>query len=90
MRLAGYSMWEILVFLLNALLFVLIGLQLPRILDGLAGEPLGEAVTAAVVRLAGGDRAAAGCGCNVVIGLIRALDRRASQRARRSGAGGSA
>ena len=49
MRLAGYSMWEILVFLLNALLFVLIGLQLPRIVDGLSGEPLGEAVAAAVV-----------------------------------------
>ncbi len=42
MRLSGFSMWEILQFLLNALLFVLIGLQLPRILDGLADVPSGE------------------------------------------------
>ena len=30
MRLTGYAVWEVLTFLLNALLFVLIGLQLPR------------------------------------------------------------
>ena len=42
MRLQGYAVWEILIFLLNALLFVLIGLQLPLILDGLAGQPAGE------------------------------------------------
>jgi len=38
MRLQGFAVWEILVFLLNALLFVLIGLQLPSILDGLGNE----------------------------------------------------
>ena len=43
MRLQGFAVWETLVFLLNALLFVLIGLQLPLILDGLAGEPAGDA-----------------------------------------------
>ena len=37
MRLQGYAVWETLVFLLNAILFVLIGLQLPFILDGLSG-----------------------------------------------------
>ncbi len=37
-RLQGDAVWEILVFLLNALLFVLIGLQLRPILDGLAGR----------------------------------------------------
>jgi monovalent cation/hydrogen antiporter len=42
MRLTGYAVWEILVFLLNALLFVLIGLQLPMILDALSGQPPGE------------------------------------------------
>ena len=42
MRLQGYAVWEILTFLLNALLFVLIGLQLPLILDELSGEPPGE------------------------------------------------
>ena len=32
-RLRGYAFWEVLVFLLNATLFVLVGLQLPAILD---------------------------------------------------------
>jgi monovalent cation/hydrogen antiporter len=36
-RLSGDAFWEILVFLVNALLFVLVGLQLRRIIDGLAG-----------------------------------------------------
>ena len=40
-RLQGLAVFEILVFLLNALLFVLIGLQLPIILDGL-GEISGR------------------------------------------------
>lgn len=34
-RLAGYSMWELLTFLLNSVLFILIGLQLPGLLDEL-------------------------------------------------------
>jgi Na+/H+ antiporter len=42
MRLQGYAVWEIVTFLLNALLFVLIGLQLPMILEGLSGEPAGQ------------------------------------------------
>jgi monovalent cation/hydrogen antiporter len=81
-RVAGYSMWTILTFLLNALLFVLIGLQLPLILEGLQDEPIGEliAVAAAV--------AAVVIACRLVwvhlmTGAIRALDRRASQLARR-------
>ena len=37
-RVAGYSMWTILTFLLNALLFVLIGLQLPLILEGIGDD----------------------------------------------------
>jgi CPA1 family monovalent cation:H+ antiporter len=36
-RLSGDAFWEILVFLVNALLFVLVGLQLRRIVDALAG-----------------------------------------------------
>ena len=59
-RMAGYSMWTILTFLLNALLFVLIGLQLPLILDGLRDEPLGELIGIAAVSLGGGDRVPAG------------------------------
>jgi monovalent cation/hydrogen antiporter len=34
-RLQGYAMWQILTFLLNSFLFVLIGLQLPHLLDDL-------------------------------------------------------
>ena len=33
-RLQGFALWEILVFLLNATLFILVGLQLPVIVDG--------------------------------------------------------
>jgi CPA1 family monovalent cation:H+ antiporter len=81
-RIAGFSMWTILTFLLNALLFVLIGLQLPVILDGLQDEPLGEliaitAVVAAVVIVA------RLVWMHLMTGAIRALDRRASQRERR-------
>jgi monovalent cation/hydrogen antiporter len=36
-RLSGDAFWEILVFLVNALLFVLVGLQLRGIIDGLSG-----------------------------------------------------
>ena len=83
MRLQGYAVWEILVFVLNALLFVLIGLQLPLILDGLAGQPPGEllwwcvaiSLVVIVTRLVWGQ---------TVVFLIRALDRRASQVERRS------
>ena len=82
MRLQGGAMWDILTFLLNALLFVLIGLQLPRVIDGLGGNPSSRLVQAAIVV------------CLVVIGcrmlwvhvatfLIRAIDRRAVQRTRR-------
>ena len=83
MRLQGYAVWEILVFLLNALLFVLIGLQLPLILDGLSGQPAGEllwwcvAVSLVVIatRLIWNQ---------TTVFVIRALDRRESQRQRRS------
>jgi CPA1 family monovalent cation:H+ antiporter len=36
-RLQGNAMWEILTFVLNALLFALVGLQLPHIVDALRG-----------------------------------------------------
>ncbi len=55
-RLQGVAVFEILVFLLNALLFVLIGLQLPIILDGLeeiaAGTLLGYAVAISLAVIA--------------------------------------
>jgi CPA1 family monovalent cation:H+ antiporter len=82
MRLQGSAVWETLVFLVNALLFVLIGLQLPVILDGLSGEPaatlVGEAaavsVTVVLTRIAW---------MNTMPFVVRALDRRAQQLERR-------
>ena len=54
-RLQGIAVWEIVFFVLNALLFALIGLQLPAILDALSGRSTATligyaaAVTAAVI-----------------------------------------
>jgi Na+/H+ antiporter len=83
-RLMGFGMWELLQFILNAFLFVLIGLQLPQILHGLREESTASlvgyavAVSAAVMltRLVW---------AHTVVYLVRALDRRESQRARRVG-----
>jgi monovalent cation/hydrogen antiporter len=49
MRLQGIAVWETLVFLLNALLFTLIGLQLGPILDALRGESTGDLLFDALV-----------------------------------------
>ena len=82
-RMQGYAMWSILTFLLNAALFILIGLQLPAIVDGLSGTPAGEVVGYAAVVCAAviGIRFVWGF---VTTALIRAIDRRPSQRARRA------
>ena len=40
----GFALWSVLTFLLNATLFILIGLQLPLIVDGLQGQPMGQVV----------------------------------------------
>ncbi len=48
-RLQGDAVWEILVFMLNALLFVLVGLQLRPILDGLSGHSTGSLIGYAIV-----------------------------------------
>ena len=85
-RLLGFSFWEVLVYLLNAVLFVLVGLQLHPILTGVSGRSaavlLGEAALVSAVVIA--VRIA---WLFTVPYLIRALDRRPSQRARRVGAG---
>jgi monovalent cation/hydrogen antiporter len=84
-RLLGFSFWEVLVYLANAVLFILVGLQLQPILEDLDG-------TAVAVLVAQGALVSA-----VVIGarlgwafsvpyLIRAIDRRPSQVLRRAGA----
>jgi CPA1 family monovalent cation:H+ antiporter len=83
-RMQALGMWSVLTFLINATLFILIGLQLPVIVDGLAGQPAGEVI----------GYAAAVCGAVIAIRflwifattyLIRAIDRRPSQRQRRAG-----
>jgi CPA1 family monovalent cation:H+ antiporter len=84
-RLEAFAVWNILVFLVNATLFLLIGLQLPVVVDGLQARGAGElAGYAALI-------CAAVIGCRLVWlftmpYVIRALDRRPSQRARRSSA----
>jgi monovalent cation/hydrogen antiporter len=84
-RLQGYFVWDILDFLINAILFVLIGLQLRGIIDELSGysaNTLGGyalAVTGVVV----GTRLV---WFFTVPYLIRAIDRRPAQRERRVGA----
>jgi Na+/H+ antiporter len=78
-----FSLWSSLTFLLNAILFVLIGLQLPAILDALSGESTGFLLgTAAVI-------SAVVIGTRFLWGwtmpyVVRALDRRPSQRERRA------
>jgi CPA1 family monovalent cation:H+ antiporter len=48
-RLQGAAVWDILTFLLNALLFGLVGLQLRPILDSLSGRSTGELIGDAVI-----------------------------------------
>jgi CPA1 family monovalent cation:H+ antiporter len=43
-RLQAYAVWGMLVFVLNGLLFILVGLQLPEVLQGLRGQPSGRLV----------------------------------------------
>ncbi len=82
-RLQGFAAWEILTFLLNAALFILIGLQLHVVLDEIDGRGAGELAGYAALVIA------------VVIGarfawlftmpyVIRAIDRRPAQRQRRT------
>ena len=83
MRLQGVAVWEILIFLLNAVLFLLVGLQLPSVLEHINGHTTGE--------LIGWGALCAGVVIGVrlvwqftVVYIIRALDRREIQRARRA------
>jgi monovalent cation/hydrogen antiporter len=83
-RIQAYGTWEVLGFLVNAVLFMLIGLQLPVIVDGLAGRPWLEPVgyAALVVATVIGTRF---LWLFTVPYVIRALDRRPQQRLRRVG-----
>jgi len=48
-RIVSVSFWEILVFALNAALFVLVGLQLNHVLDGLSGISTGDLIVDALL-----------------------------------------
>ena len=84
-RLQSFAVWEMLVFLLNAVLFILIGLQLPVIVDDLGGVSVAEAVgyTAVIIGVVVGVRLVWSF---TVPYVIRMLDRRPQQRARRTSA----
>jgi monovalent cation/hydrogen antiporter len=84
-RLQGFFTWDILDFIINSALFVLVGLQLRGIIQDLSGYTTGQLIGWALVI----------CGVTVAIRLvwfftvpylIRALDRRPAQRERRIGA----
>ncbi|MEA2361542.1 MAG: monovalent cation/hydrogen antiporter [Thermoleophilaceae bacterium] len=84
MRLQGVAIWEVLTFLLNAMLFLLVGFQMPNVIDNISGHSAGELIAwgllvsfvVIAVRLVWGF---------TMVYVIRALDRRPSQRARRAG-----
>jgi Na+/H+ antiporter len=84
-RLQTFALWDVVTFLLNATLFVLIGLQLPVVVEDLDGRSAPEVVGYAALVIA------------VVIGtrfawmfttpyIMRAIDRRPRQRELRMGA----
>ena len=85
MRIQGFATWDVLVFLLNATLFLLIGLQLNTILDGLSGYSTGELLGYAAL-IAGTVIVMRIVWSFTMPYVIRALDRRPSQRERRAGA----
>jgi Na+/H+ antiporter len=82
-RMQGYAMWSILTFLLNATLFILIGLQLPVVVGELSGESAGQVVgyaalvCAAVIALRF-------IWLNLLTVTIRSLERLGALRARRA------
>ena len=48
-RIQAFAVWEVLLFVLNGLVFILIGLQLPAIRAGLDGQSVGELVGIALL-----------------------------------------
>ena len=84
-RLQAYYVWDILDFIVNATLFVLIGLQLRAVTDALGGYSAATLVGygLAVAAVVTGTRFV---WMFTVPYLIRLIDRRPSQRARRRGA----
>jgi monovalent cation/hydrogen antiporter len=85
-RLQSTYVWEVLDFLLNASLFVLVGLQLRTIVDQLGGFSFSELATYALA-VSGAVVVSRLIWFYTMPYLIRALDRRPQQRLRRVGAG---
>jgi monovalent cation/hydrogen antiporter len=84
-RVQAHAFWRITTFLLNATLFLLVGLELPAAVAGFSSRTLGVGVLAALL-VAAAVILTRLVWLNVVPYLIRAVDRRASQRARRMSA----
>ena len=84
-RLQATAVWDAATFLLNATLFVLIGLQLPVVVDDLTGQSLPELVGYAAL-VSGAVIGTRFAWLFTTPYLIRALDRRPRQRERRVGA----
>ena len=84
-RLLGFSFWEVLVYLANAVLFILVGLQLQPILGDLDGTAVAELVGQATLVSAVVIAVRLGWVFSVPY-LIRLVDRRPSQLMRRVGA----
>jgi monovalent cation/hydrogen antiporter len=83
-RLLGFSFWEVLVYLLNAVLFLLVGLQLHPILSEVNDSSVATLVGQAALISAVVIIVRIGWGFSIPY-LIRVLDRRPSQVARRAG-----
>jgi CPA1 family monovalent cation:H+ antiporter len=84
-RLLGFSFWEVMVYLANAVLFILVGLQLRPILSGLGGTAVAVLVGQAALISAVVIAVRLGWVFTVPY-LVRLLDRRQGQRLRRAGA----
>jgi NhaP-type Na+/H+ or K+/H+ antiporter len=84
-RLLGFSFWEVLVYLANAVLFILVGLQLRPILEDLGGTAVAVLVGQGVLVSAVVVAVRLGWGFSVPY-LVRLVDRRRSQVVRRMGA----
>ncbi|MEA2444244.1 MAG: monovalent cation/hydrogen antiporter [Thermoleophilales bacterium] len=83
MRLQGYATWDLVVFLINSVLFVMVGLQLPNVMDGTNGRSTATLIGYGLL-FAGLVTAIRFAWLFTVTYLIRALDRREAQRARRA------
>jgi monovalent cation/hydrogen antiporter len=84
-RLQGYFVWDIVDFIVNAILFVLIGLQLRSIMDGLSGYSA-STLAAYALAVAGAVFATRLLWFFSIPYVIRAIDRGPAQRSRHVGA----